>query len=315
MSVSDDVLVSIIVISFNTREMTLECLRSVRRETHVPYELIVVDNASEDGSAEAIAAEFPDIDFTASPENTGFALANNMASERARGRYVLLLNPDTVVLDGAIDALVAFAERTPDARIWGGRTLFGDRSLNPTSCWRRLTLWNVFCRTTGLTGLFPKSEFFNSEAYGGWDRGTERQVDVVTGCLMLMTLEDWRALGGFEARFQMYGEEVDLCLRAIRDLGAAPRVTPGATIVHYGGASQKVRADKMVRLMRAKTELIQQHFPPVQRALGKPIFALWPWSRWMASSVLGRMGIKKGQGAEVWREVWQRRSEWRDGFS
>ncbi len=307
--------VSIIVVSFNTKDMTLECLRSVQRETTVPYELIVVDNASTDGSAEAIAEEFPDIAFRAEPENLGFALANNQVLEDARGEYVLLLNPDTVVLDGALDKLVAFAQARPEARIWGGRTLFGDRSLNPTSCWRRLTLWNVFCRTAGLTAVFPKSEFFNSEAYGGWDRGTERQVDVVTGCLMMLRRDDWDALGGFNLKFQMYGEEVDLCLRAIRDLGAAPRVTPEATIVHYGGASQKVRSDKMVRLMRAKMELIKEHFPPLKRGLARRIFALWPWSRWLAASGLARVGVRKGQGAEVWGEVWQRRDEWKDGFA
>ncbi|MEL6103970.1 MAG: glycosyltransferase family 2 protein, partial [Pseudomonadota bacterium] len=136
--------VSVVVVSYNTKEMTLECLRSVCRETSVPYQLIVVDNASTDGSPDAIAQEFPDVDFLREPENFGFALANNKAiTEYARGEYVLLLNPDTVVLDGAIDKVVAFARANPMARIWGGRTLFGDRSLNPTSCWRRLTLWNV----------------------------------------------------------------------------------------------------------------------------------------------------------------------------
>ena len=106
-----DPVVSILVISYNTREMTLACLASVVAETGVPYELIVLDNASTDGSAEAIAAAFPQARLIASRDNLGFAKGNNVASEGARGRYILLLNPDTLVLDRAIDRLVAFAGR------------------------------------------------------------------------------------------------------------------------------------------------------------------------------------------------------------
>ena len=101
--------VSIIVVSYNTRQLTLECLRSVVAETEIPYELIVVDNTSADGSAEAIAREFSEICLMAESENHGCAKANNIAAVRARGEYILLLNPDTVVLDSAIDELVVFA--------------------------------------------------------------------------------------------------------------------------------------------------------------------------------------------------------------
>ncbi len=303
--------VSIIVVSYNTREMTLECLRSVQAETRVPYELIVVDNTSTDGSAEAIAREFPDITLLAEGENHGFAKANNIAAERAYGEYILLLNPDTVVLEGAIDKLVTFAEQRPDARIWGGRTLYGDHSLNPTSCWRRMSLWNIFCRTFGLTGIFPSSPVFNSEAYGGWDRSAERPVDIITGCFLLIGREDWQSLGGFDLTFFMYGEEADLCLRAAQILGAAPRMTPDAVIVHYGGASEKIRSDKMVRLLKAKSELITRHIPNWQRPLAKALFGFWPLTRRLVFSVL-RPG---GDNALVWSEIWKRRQEWRRGFS
>lgn len=307
--------VSIIVISYNTRQMTLDCLASVIAQTTVPYELIVVDNASEDGSAEAIAEAFPDIRLRAERENLGFALANNIAAQEAAGQYLLLLNPDTVILEGAIDRVVAFARETPEAKIWGGRTLWGDRTLNPTSCWRRLTLWNIFCRTSGLASLFPKNALLNSEGYGGWDRGSRAHVDVVTGCFMLMKAADWATLEGFDTRFVMYGEEVDLCLRATRDLGARPMITPEATLVHYGGASQKVRADKLVRLCRAKTELIKTHFPTSRRWLALGVFRLWPLSRRLAGQAMAAIGRRApGQGAGVWGEVWARREEWRNGF-
>lgn len=308
-------LISIIVVSYNTREMTLACLRSVIAETSADFELIVVDNASDDGSAVSIAKEFPDISLLAETENHGFAAANNMAAQQARGEYLLLLNPDTVVLDKAVDRVVEFARAEPKALIWGGRTLFGDRSLNRTSCWRRMSLWNIFCRTSGLTGVFSGSEFFNSEAYGDWDRGNKRQVDIVTGCFLLIRHADWNALGGFDNDFVIYGEEVDLCLRAERNLGAAPQVTPEATIIHYGGASQKVRSDKLVRVLRAKTELIKRHIPGWQRPLALWLFRLWPLSRAFAFGLLARLGLREpGQGGEVWREVWQRRAEWRTGF-
>jgi GT2 family glycosyltransferase len=309
-------LLSIIVVSYNTREMTLACLRSVYAETRAEFELIVIDNASDDGSAAAIASEFPGVILMAETENHGFARANNIAAKRARGRYLLLLNPDTLVLDGALDALLGFAAARPDARIWGGRTLFGDRSLNPSSCWRRISLWNTFCRTAGLTGIFRKSDLFNGEAYGGWDRSTERQVDIVVGCLFLIRRADWEALGGFDTTFFMYGEEADLCQRARRQLGARPRVTPKATIVHYAGASEKVRADKMVRLLTAKVELIRRHVPGWQRPLTLALFRAWPLSRSLAFSLLNALGLKKDSGnAETWRKVWARRDEWKNGFS
>jgi len=290
-------LVSIIIVSYNTKEMTLACIQSVIDETTIPYELIVLDNASSDGSAEAIAQAYPDINFRAETDNHGFAKANNIAAVDARGEYLLLLNPDTLVLDGAIDKLVSFAQGTPEAGIWGGRHLTGERKLSADCCWSKLTLWNVFCRSTGLTGVFPKSEFFNSEAYGGWQRDSERQVDVITGALFLMKREFWNELGGFDLRYIMYGEEVDLCLRAAAK-GAAPRITPTSEIIHYGGASQTVRADKQIRIMKAKITLIERHFP-----------TLWPWFRAMA----GRLRGTKGEGS-VWSEIWDRRKEWWDGY-
>lgn len=311
---SEPPLVSIIIVSYNTREMTLECLRSVVAETTVSYELLVMDNNSPDGSAEAIAAEFPDIRVWAETDNHGFAKSNNILCKEARGEYVLLLNPDTIVLDGAIDKLMAFAKARPEAKLWGGKTLFGDGSLNATNCWGRMTLWNVFCRTTGLTAIFKSSAFFNSESYGTWDRSEEREVDIVSGCYFLMKRDLWNTLGGFDLSFIMYGEEADLCLRAIDSHGARPRITPNSVIVHYGGASEAVRADKMIRLMRAKISLIDRHFPKWQQPLARGLFMLWPLSRAVAMRVSGaaRKSADATQGS--WAEIWARRAEWKDGY-
>ena len=130
-------LVSILVISYNTKAMTLACLASIAAETRVAHEVIVLDNASPDGSAAAIAAAHPGIRLIASAENHGFAKGNNLAAAEARGGYLLLLNPDTLVLDGAIDRLVGFAGRTPEAGIWGGRTVLRRRQPEPDERLRR----------------------------------------------------------------------------------------------------------------------------------------------------------------------------------
>ncbi len=307
---------SIIVISYNTREMTLACLQSVYDQTTVPFQLIVVDNASDDGSAEAIAAAFPDAVLIAEAENHGFGPAHEIALKHAAAPWLLLLNPDTVVLDDALDNLLAYAKETPEAGIWGGRTLYGDNSLNPTSCFARMTLWSVFCRVAGLNGIFRSSTLFNPEYYGTWDRASEREVDIVTGCLFLIRREMWDDLGGFDEAFTMYGEEVDLCLRA-RALGARPRVTPTSTIIHYGGASQAVRSDRSVRLLRAKMELIKRHFPVQSRWLGLALFRLWPLSRRIACGLGGRLLGRAAltDQARIWAEVWARRKEWQGGFS
>lgn len=310
----DQPVVSIQVISYNTRNMTLEALRSLEAETTVPHEVIVVDNNSPDDSAAAIAAEFPGVQLIASGENYGFALGNNVAAKYARGEYILLLNPDTVVLDQAIDRLVAFARRTPEAKIWGGRTVFADRSLNPYSVFGRLSLWSLFCRATGLAIIFRSSRFFNPEEIGTWDRSEERAVDVVQGSFFLIRRDLWETLGGFDPAFIMYGEEVDLCLRA-RDLGAHPRMTPEATIIHYQGASSK-RADREIMTLKAKATLIRRHFPPWQRPAGRFLLQMWPWSRMISGKLLahltGRADLAEAAGR--WGVVWKARTDWRNGY-
>lgn len=308
--------VSVLVISYNTRELTLACLRSLHDQTRVPHEVIVLDNASTDGSAAAIAAEFPDYRLIASPENLGFAGGNNVAAREARGHYILLLNPDTVVLDQAIDRLVAFADRRPDAGIWGGRTLYGDLSLNPTNAFGELTLWSLFCRATGLAVAFRGSEFFNPEDYGSWDRSTEREVGFVSGCFFLITRTLWERLGGFDLTFVMYGEEADLCRRARRLGLARPRMTPDATIIHYVGQSSRRRADKDVMVLRAKATTIRRHLPAWQRPLALTLLAAWPWSRMVSGRLLARLASrpKFAEAAFHWGNVWHARRDWLQGY-
>ncbi len=167
--------------------MTLECLRSLFDQTQSHSEVIVVDNASTDGSADAIEKEFGSVvHLVRSSENLGFAAANNRAAEMAKGTYLLLLNPDTVVLDHAVDRILSFAKDRPVNQIYGGKTVFADGSLNVASCWGAMTPWSLFCRAVGLTSLLPRSDVFDTEALGSWNRDTVREVDIVVGCFLLI---------------------------------------------------------------------------------------------------------------------------------
>ncbi|MEM9517621.1 MAG: glycosyltransferase family 2 protein, partial [Actinomycetota bacterium] len=230
--------------------------------------------------------------------------------------YLLLLNPDTVVLDRAVDRLVDFAERTPSALIWGGRTLFADGSLNPASCWRRMSAWSALCRAAGLDTARPSSPLFNREGYGGWDRNDERDVDIVSGCFFLTTRSFWEEMGGFDLTYEMYGEEADLCLRG-RSRGVQPRVSPRATIVHYGGASETVKGDKHVRLIRAKITLALRHQRGAGRVLSVWLLRLWPLSRWVMAAALRRIrpGSEIDRVRSDWRYVWSQRALWWNGYA
>ncbi len=308
---------SIILVSYNTRELTLHAIRSLIAETDPDiYELIVLDNASSDGSAEAISSEFPDIDLRALDKNLGFAGANNLGAVGAKGRYLLLLNPDTIVLQDAVGRLHRFAKQHPQSKLWGGRTLFADHTLNPASCWNRMTPWSLFFQMTGLKNLFPRSGLINSEALGGWNRDTVREVDIVSGCFLLIEARLWKALGGFNLEYFMYGEDADLCLRA-RKAGAKPTICPEAQIVHYAGASEPVRADKMKRLLKAKVTLMRDHWTRRSQPFG--YFLLWafPLPRIIAYELASWLRGRPADhaNATTWREIWRARREWLSGYA
>jgi GT2 family glycosyltransferase len=303
---------SILIVSHNTRALMLACLDSIRRETdRIAFEVILVDNASSDGSAAAAAAHPLGPRVLALPENVGFAGANIIAAGQARGRCLLLLNPDTVVLDRALERLLDFAAEYPHAGIWGGRTLFADGRLNASSCWAEMTLWNLVCRAAGLTGLFPNSAWFNCEAYGGWKRDTIREVDIVTGCFLLITRRLWDRLGGFDPAYFMYGEDADLCLRA-RARGARPMITPEATIIHYGGASEPTREGKMIKLLAAKASLIARHWHRLRVPLGLVLLAGWPLSRTLAYGIAAHFtgSPAHAKETETWRAIWSGHTRW-----
>ncbi|MCU9847991.1 glycosyltransferase family 2 protein [Defluviimonas sp. WL0024] len=306
---------TVIMVSYNTRALTLAALRTLFAETRNPFlRAVVFDNASSDGSADAIAAAFPEVELIRSPENVGFARANNIVAAQAETEWLLLLNPDTEVHDGAVDRLLAFAKANPEAGIYGGRTVFPDGSLNFASCWQQITPWSIFCAASGLTTLFPRTSLFHPEAMGSWRRDTVREVDIVVGCLMLIRRELWARLGGFDLRYYIYGEEADLCLRAAR-LGCRPMVTPDAEIMHLVGASSKTLGDKLVLLAKARVTLIRDHWPRAWVPFG--LAMMWTWSATRAAGyglAARLLGGRMRQRADSWVRLWRARRDWMKGY-
>jgi N-acetylglucosaminyl-diphospho-decaprenol L-rhamnosyltransferase len=302
--------VSIIIVSFNTRDLTVEAIASALRETtRVHAEIIVVDNASSDGSPDAIASQFPDIRLLALDDNIGFGPANNLGAHEATGDLLLLLNPDTVTLDHAIDTLVEFAREHPHHKIYGGRTLFADRSLNPASAWGRPTLWSMFCRASGLGAIFKHSALFEPEALGRWARDTLREVPIISGCFLLIDRSLWNTLDGFDDRFRMYAEEFDLCLRA-HDHGAKPIAVPDATIIHLGGASDRVVIEQTIRQYKGRAQLIAKHWPAWKAALGVRCLDLWALNKFLRSLILAPLSRRHRELASTWNSILSRRREW-----
>lgn len=306
---------TVIMISYSTRELTLAALRTLYATTRATrFHTVVLDNASSDASAEAVAEAFPQLELIRSTENLGFARANNVVAAAARTDWLLLLNPDTEVHEGAVDNLMAFARAHPQAGIWGGRTVFPDGSLNIASCWRRITPWSVFCLAVGLTAAFPRSGLFDTEAFGSWRRDSVREVDIVSGCFFLVQRDLWVRLGGFDLRYYMYGEEADLCLRAAR-LGFRPMITPQAQIMHLVGASSGTKAGKLLLITKARSTLIRDHWPAWKAPFGVGLMWLGVALRVMAARLLAPLTGSKGQArAALWSEIWGQRHDWLKGF-
>lgn len=306
--------VTAVVVSYNTRELTLGCVESFLAETRgIAAELVVVDNASSDGSAAALTARFPGVRVIALDENIGFGAACNLGAASSRAERLLMLNPDTVVLDRGVERLVAFADAHPTARVWGGRTLFPDGSLNPASCWRAPSPWSSFATALGLASALPRFAWADPEGYGGWARDAVREVDIVSGCFFLIDRALWDALGGFHPDFFMYGEDADLSLRAWR-AGARPLIDPTSTIVHLGGASERVRADQMVRLFTGKAQLYRKFAAPLAAWWMLRCLDLWASHRALVFSALALVAPRRREAAKTWREILRRRGAWRDAF-
>lgn len=299
--------VTVIVVSYNTRELTVKALRTLLENGgDIRMRVIVWDNASEDGSADAIAEAFPAVELIRSQENIGFARANNLAAETITSDWIVLLNPDTETHSDAIRNLVDFAKSHPQAGIVGGRTVFPDGSLNIASCWNRMTVWSMVSSALGLSAVFKNSAFFNPEGLGSWQRDSVRQVDIIVGCFLAIRTSLWQELGGFNSRYTMYGEDCDLCLRAIR-LGYAPMITPEAQIMHLVGAASAKRSDKLIKVYRGKATIIRDHWSKALVGMGLLLLWLQIASRRFGYAIKAYIAGADAR-AQLWREVWQSRA-------
>jgi hypothetical protein len=229
---------SVVIVSWNTRELTLEALGSFLPARDLNVEVVVVDNASTDGSAGAIEAAFPDVRVVRNARNLGFAGGVNVGLRASRHPLVLLLNPDTRVLGDAIARLVDYADAHPVAGIVGPRVLNEDGSIQ-ASRFLFPSLLNQVLSATYLYQLLPGSRVFNRERLGGRDAATPELVDAVSGCCFLVRRSVLDAVGMLDESFFMYAEETDLCYRAWQ-AGFEVHYAPVGEIVHLGGGSSRL---------------------------------------------------------------------------
>jgi GT2 family glycosyltransferase len=230
--------VSVIVVAWNVRELLRSCLQSVYQETKgIEFELIYVDNGSEDGSLEMVRQEFPQVRIIPNQDNKGFIRANNQGIEVATGRYVLLLNSDTIVLENAIAKAVQFADVHPEAAVVGCRVLNPNRTLQD-NCFRFYSTFNMILDVLWLSRAFRNNSLFGRKAYAGWNYDSEREVDVVVGCFSLVRMKAIQQVGMMDERFFTYGDDIDWCYRFKR-AGWKVLFTPVPRIIHYGGQTTK----------------------------------------------------------------------------
>lgn len=297
---------SVIIVNYNTRDATLECIASVLANAPTDTEIVLVDNGSQDGSADAVRRLHPQVIVDEAGENLGFAKGVNRGVAESTGEYVVLLNPDTIVLPGALHALLDFARTRPEYGVYGGRTLRRDGSVEKSSCWGAPTLWSLFCFATGLSTAFSGSTLFDPESLGDWQRDTVREVQIVTGCLLLMRRDQWESLGGMDETFFLYGEDAEFSIRAARK-GLTPVIVPDATIVHDVGGSTTVSGFKMTLVLAGKTTLLRRVWSPSRCRAGIVLLTIGVALRALAERLVGRSGGS-------WSTAWVRRADWQPGF-
>lgn len=229
-------MVSVIIVSWNARDYLRQCLASLTTAVcRYPMEIIVVDNASSDGSPAMVESAFPQVRLLCNSANLGFAKANNVGIRNSAGRYVCLVNSDVKVLPECITRLVDYCEAHPRVGLAGPRVIGGDGKLQ-RSCRGFPSLWNMFCRAIALDSLFPKIKPFTGYSLSYWDQDTPRAVDMLSGCFWLARKEALDTVGLLDEAFFMYGEDMDWCRRFWR-ADWIVQFVPSAEAIHYGGGS------------------------------------------------------------------------------
>jgi N-acetylglucosaminyl-diphospho-decaprenol L-rhamnosyltransferase len=294
--------VSIIIVSYNVSRIMRDCLLSIAKETQTPHEIIIIDNASTDNSCAMVEKEFPLGILIKNKENQGFARANNQGLAIAKGRLTLFLNPDTIILDGAIDKLCSildgqsFDEQSlhQPSRIGmlGPHTYNADGRTTQATALHHPTLLRAFHGHIPLWRLVP---FWKPAVLGEYIPATSQAVDIVKGSCMLMRTDAAREIGGMNETYFMYSEEIDLC-EEVRKRGEIVFYTKEANIIHLGGASTSAVSEEMaVHLLRSLKAFFTRTYSASAIALQTLRILLWIGSawRWTAWSILVVLGIQR----------------------
>jgi GT2 family glycosyltransferase len=249
-------LLSIVIVSWNTRDLLACCLRSLHDfPLSDKFEIWVVDNNSSDHSVDMVKDQFPQVKIIENKQNQGFAHGNNQAIRKSSGKYVMLLNPDTEVKPGTLDALVNFLEEESQAAAAGAKLVSPDGGLQ-SSCHPELTLPREMWRLFHLDTLHRYGTYNMHK----WDPKMPRQVDVLQGAALVLRSEALEQVGLLDEDYFMYTEEVDLCFR-LRKAGWRLYWIPEAEVLHYGGQSTKLVAEKMfLALYESRLKFFRKHY-------------------------------------------------------
>jgi GT2 family glycosyltransferase len=294
-------LVSIIIVSYNVSRIMRDCLLSITKETSTPHEIIVIDNASTDDSCAMVEYEFPAITLIKNTTNQGFARANNQGLAIAQGRLTLFLNPDTIILDHAIDKLCALLDApTPSGQartgILGPHTYNADGRTTQATAMHHPTLMRAFHAHIPVWRLVP---LWKPAVLGEYTPATSQAVDIVKGSCMLMRTDAAREIGGMNEAYFMYSEEIDLC-EAVRKRGEIVFYTKEASIIHLGGASTSAVSDEMaVHLLRSLKAFFRRTYSASPLALQTLRLLLWIGSVWRLAAwkIFALFGIKREESA------------------
>lgn len=297
---------SIVIVNWNTIDLLRDVLASVMSAPQsVRCEVIVIDNASADGSAEMVAAEFPDAVLIRNADNRGFAAANNQGFEIATGRHILLLNSDTIVLGDVLGASVRYLDSHPNVGAMGCRVLNPDRTMQRT-CAMWPSLPNLVLQTSGLWKITRPGWFAR---YAGryqmmdWQRDSERPVDSISGCYLMLRREVLDRIGPLDEAFFFFGEETDWC-RRMRDAGWRLMFAPVGEIVHYGSASaRKLNHRRDLLLTDAMVRLHRKHGGRLAAAAAWTILLAFNVSRAAGWSVASLLRQGAGDRARHFRRV------------
>jgi GT2 family glycosyltransferase len=271
---------SVIIVNYNVRHFLEQALLSVRKAAEgLAVEIWVVDNNSVDDSVAMVEAKFPEVRLIVNKDNVGFSKANNQAILASQSDYVLLLNPDTVVQEDTFHKVLTFMDLDPSVGGLGVRTIDGSGKFLPESKRGFPTPWVAFCKSFGLSALFPKSAFFNAYYVGDKSEFETCEVDILVGSFMLLRREALEKVGLLDEAFFMYGEDIDLSYR-IQKGGYKNVYFAESTIIHYKGESTKKGSLNYVRVFYgAMIIFAKKHFQGQQATLFIALMQAAVWFR------------------------------------